>query len=163
MVITPTDVELAQAERVSAALTGLHRQSASVASQLAKFGVDKTSFVLLGNLSANGPMRSSALAEAVFADPSTISRQVAALVRDGLVERQADPEDGRASLLAVTAKGTEVIERNCRRRNAAVAGMLADWSPEDRERFVELFERFVADHEQYLPQFVTECANLARS
>ena len=32
---------------------------------------------------------------------SRISRQVAALVKAGLIERQADPEDGRASLLAV--------------------------------------------------------------
>lgn len=151
------------AERLAAALTALHRQSAAVASQLAKFGVDKAGFVLLGNLHAHGPMRAGALAEAVFADPSTISRQVAALVRDGLLERQADPEDGRASLLAVTEAGAAAVEANRSRRTGAIAGMLAHWAPDDRERFVELFERFLADHEQYLPQFVTECAAFARS
>ena len=43
-----------------------------------------------------------ALAAAVHSDPSTVSRQVAALVRAGLIERQADPEDGRASVLVPT-------------------------------------------------------------
>jgi DNA-binding MarR family transcriptional regulator len=151
------------AERLAAALTALHRQSASVASQLTKLGVDKSAFVLLGTLHMQGPMRAGALAEAVLADPSTISRQVAALVRDGLLQRQADPEDGRASVLAVTPSGAAVVETNRLRRTTAIAGMLAHWSPEDRERFVELFERFLADHEKYLPQFVTECAAFARS
>jgi DNA-binding MarR family transcriptional regulator len=155
--------DLDVAERLAAALTGLHRQSATVASQLAKLGVDKSAFVLLGTLHMQGPMRAGALAEAVFADPSTISRQVAALVRDGLVERQADPEDGRASVLAVTPAGQAVVETNRLRRTKAIAGMLADWAPADQERFVELFERFLADHEKYLPQFVTECAAFARS
>ena len=51
---------------------------------------------LLVHLVKGGPQRSGALAEAVHSDPSTISRQVAHLVRLGLVERTADPEDREA-------------------------------------------------------------------
>ena len=46
----------------------------------------------------DGPICASALAEMVQSDPSTISRQVAALVRDGLLKRRADPIDGRARI-----------------------------------------------------------------
>ena len=155
----PTPEELELAERMSRALIGFSRQAASVASQLSKCGVDKTSMMLLSILTVDGPMRSSALAEAVYSDPSTISRQVAALVKAGLIERRADQEDGRASLLAVSDEGRRFIERQRKRRNAAYARMVAGWSDDDRERFVELFERFVAEHERYLPDYVAEFAN----
>ena len=54
-------------------------------------------------------MRAGALAECMQSDPSTVSRQVAALVKDGLLERRADPADGRASLLVLTEKADAVL------------------------------------------------------
>src|SRR3954447_2715921 len=71
----------------------------------AKHDVEWTANVIIGCVINDGPLRASAIAEMLPADPSTISRQVAALVRDGLLERRADPVDGRASLLVATAKG----------------------------------------------------------
>jgi DNA-binding MarR family transcriptional regulator len=158
---SPDEIELGA--RLGTAMMGLGRQGAAVASQLSKFGIDKTSQLLLGALTAIGPVRSTALAEAVYSDPSTISRQVAALVKDGLIERRADPDDGRASLLAVTEKGRELLESRHRQRSCSLARMLAHWSGEDRERFVELLERFVVDHERQIPTFVNELAEQARS
>jgi len=148
---------------MSTALIGFIRQSASAASQLTKCGIDKTSMMLLGVLTANGPMRSRELADAVHSDPSTISRQVAALVRARLVERSADQHDGRVIVLAPTDEGRRFIERLRARRNAAYARMLAQWSDVDRERFVELLDRFVTEHERYLPEFVAEFADQADS
>src|SRR4051812_13385102 len=46
---------------------------------------------LLLKLAHVGPMRASDHAEKLCADPSTVSRQVAGMVKAGLVERQADP------------------------------------------------------------------------
>ena len=63
-----------------------------------------------------GPMRAGALAECLQSDPSTVSRQVAALVKDGLLERRADPADGRASLLVLTAKADAVLAEHDRIR-----------------------------------------------
>src|SRR5437868_6066116 len=101
----PDAAEIQLAARLGDAMMGLSRQWAAVAAQLAKLGIDRTAMMLLGTLTSIGPVRSNALAEAVYSDPSTISRQVATLVKDGLIERRADPADGRASLLAVTEKG----------------------------------------------------------
>ena len=66
-------------------------------------GVEWAAYGLLFQLVGTGPQRSSTLAETACVDPSTVSRQVAQLVKAGLVERQSDPEDGRASLLVATA------------------------------------------------------------
>src|SRR5664279_3483631 len=70
----------------------------------AQHDVEWSAHMVLRCLANDGPMRSSALADCLQSDPSTISRQVAAMVKDGLLERRADPEDGRASLLVLTPK-----------------------------------------------------------
>jgi DNA-binding MarR family transcriptional regulator len=141
---------------------GLAKQHASFAVQMSKAGVDRTAVVLLKTLGDLGPIRSSALAAAVHSDPSTVSRQVANLVRDGLVERRADPVDGRASLLATTPTGLALLARRRRNMGRSLARMFGDWEQEDVDRFVELFERFVADHEHYLPTLIDECVQRAR-
>jgi DNA-binding MarR family transcriptional regulator len=83
----------------------LMRQLGSLKAQAATQGrhpVEWSSYALLLHLIQDGPMRSSALAETVCADPSTVSRQAATLVELGLVERRPDPDDRRAVQLAAT-------------------------------------------------------------
>jgi len=149
-----TDHELAN--RIGTAMVRLNKMHAGVAAQMAKLGVDKASFILLSNLIHLGPSRSSALAEAVFSDPSTVSRQVAALVKDGLVERRADPEDGRASVLAATEQGELLFQERKRLRNIAIARMFENWTDGEWQQFAGLFERFVDDYERCMPIFIAE-------
>ncbi|MFJ6670165.1 MarR family winged helix-turn-helix transcriptional regulator [Actinosynnema sp. NPDC091369] len=148
--------ELVLADRLGMALVRMNKMHACVASHMSKSGLDKASFVLLANLDQLGPSRSSALAEAVFSDPSTVSRQVATLVKDGLVERRADPEDGRASVLAVTEAGKRLLVERRAQRNLALARLFTDWSPQEWTEFIEYFERFVGDYEKALPDFIAE-------
>src|SRR5918993_1164591 len=68
--------------------------------------VDPMAYPLLFNLQA-GPMRVSALAEAIHSDVSTVSRQVSTLVDLGFVTRGPDPDDRRAQALALTEAGTQ--------------------------------------------------------
>jgi DNA-binding MarR family transcriptional regulator len=160
--LTPRELECGR--RLAAAMFAMGKQQASFGARMSKLGgIDRSAVILLKYLVAMGPSRSSALAAAVHSDPSTISRQVAALVRDGLVERRADQEDGRASLLAATPAGTALLEEQRRRMGISLARVVRDWAPEDLDRFVELFEQFVADHEAYLPTLINECAQWARS
>ncbi|KOX31684.1 MarR family transcriptional regulator [Saccharothrix sp. NRRL B-16348] len=148
--------ELAMADRLGMALVRMNKMHACVAAHMSKAGLDKASFVLLANLNQMGPSRAGALAEAVFSDPSTVSRQVATLVKDGLVERRADPEDGRASVLAVTEAGARLLAERRAQRNVLLAGLFTDWSPQEWTRFIEYFERFVGDYEKALPDFIAE-------
>jgi DNA-binding MarR family transcriptional regulator len=109
--------------------------------------VERATYHLLVHLVKDGPRRASALAEAVHSDPSTISRQVGHLVRLGYVERTADPEDGRATLLAATAEGARVFEESRKARNESIAELLAPWSEADRQTLRELLGRFTTDLE----------------
>lgn len=111
--------------------------------------VDMVGYHLLAHLHFGGPQRAGEVAAAFHSDPSTISRQVAALVRTGLVERRSDPGDGRASLLAATADGVRVIETERRRRAHAIAEVLGGWDPADRDTLTALLGRFLDDYQTY--------------
>jgi DNA-binding MarR family transcriptional regulator len=157
-----SEQELEVGQRISTAMFALGKQQATIAARLSKLGgIDRSTLVLLKNLAALGPCRSSVLAAAVHSDPSTVSRQVATLVREGWVERRADQDDGRASLLAATPQGIAVLEEFRRRMAHSLARMVRHWPPDKLEQFVELFDEFVADHERYLPTLINECVRWA--
>jgi DNA-binding MarR family transcriptional regulator len=92
-----------------------------------------------------GPLRVREIAQALGTDPSTVSRQVTALVEAGLVVRRADPDDGRSHLLAATESGTQRCEIGRRRRVEAISMVLARWPEESRQRLAELLGRFADD------------------
>jgi DNA-binding MarR family transcriptional regulator len=121
----------------------------------ARHDVEWSAYVLLAPIVAEAPMRLSQLAECLHSDVSTVSRQVAAMVKDGLLERRADPVDGRASLLVATAKGRTTYEEHNRIRNEGLARMLSAWSEADRRQFTVLLARFADDVERALPQLAT--------
>ena len=124
---------------LTGALIALMKRMGSLRARLAPTGdYDISQTHLLVRLADQGPIRASDLAEMVCADPSTVSRQVAALVRAGLIERRADPADGRASLLAATPAGRDAIAWHRRMRGAAVGPLVADWSEQDRQTFLRL-------------------------
>ncbi|MFD2470402.1 MarR family winged helix-turn-helix transcriptional regulator [Amycolatopsis silviterrae] len=106
---------------------------------------------LLAMLAEEGPFRAGEIAATLGVHPSTVSRQVAGLVRAGLVERRADPEDGRASPLVVTAAGRRILDAEHQRRAAQFGTALAGWSPEARARFADLLGCFVSDLQRTRP------------
>ncbi|WP_424183965.1 MarR family winged helix-turn-helix transcriptional regulator [Actinokineospora sp. G85] len=160
--LSSTEVE--RGKRLANAIMGFGKQQGAFVARMNRTtGIDRSAFILLKNLLHLGPSRSRALAEAVHSDPSTVSRQVATLVKDGLVERRADPEDGRASLLAVTAAGVRLLEEQRARFALSLARMVRHWEPADLDHFIELFERFLGDHQNYLPIMISECVGPTRS
>ena len=105
-------------------------------------GAEFSALMLLFPLRFVGPMRVTDLAEAKQADPSTVSRQAAQLVKAGLVRREADPEDGRASRLAITETGLAACRKLHDAREAFLVEALGGWPAERVEAFVELFTEF---------------------
>jgi DNA-binding MarR family transcriptional regulator len=106
--------------------------------------------MLLFPLRFTGPMRVTDLAEIKQADPSTISRQVAQLVKAGLARREADPGDGRASRLAVTEAGLRAVDQLHEARHALLCRALSDWPTERVAQFAGLFEEFNSSVEALL-------------
>jgi DNA-binding MarR family transcriptional regulator len=119
--------------------------------QLAAQSRDRAALVLLFPLVRLGPLRQGALAELVHADPSTVSRHVAALVEQGLVRRVADESDGRASRLVVTEEGHAAVESLRRERESHLERVTAGWSEADLATFTTLFGRLLDDLAATLP------------
>ena len=113
-------------------------------------GAEFSALMLLFPLRHLGPMRVTDLAEVKQADPSTISRQVAQLVKAGLARREADPVDGRASRLAVTDTGLTACQRLHEARHALLSEALSDWPPERITAFADLFTEFNSSVEALL-------------
>ena len=69
-------------------------------------------FEVLVHLSeADGPLRMTALADALQWERSRVSHQATRMVKRGLVQRTSCPTDGRGAFLAVTDDGMREIER----------------------------------------------------
>ena len=143
------------ADSLSDLLRAVRRSKARLLAA-ASDNIDSATQVLLRTVAAEGPMRASALAHSVHSDLSTVSRQVTALVTARLLERRADPVDGRASLLVVTEAGQAVIAEHEHARAAFFAQVLSGWTPEELHRFAHLMERFTADYDTTHTQWMTE-------
>ncbi|GID26962.1 DNA-binding MarR family transcriptional regulator [Paractinoplanes brasiliensis] len=109
---------------------------------LGDLGADFSALMLLFPLRFRGPLRATDLAEIKQADPSTVSRQVAQLVKAGLARREADPVDGRASRIAITEAGLAAVERMQQARQSWLREALADWPADRIATFVGLFAEF---------------------
>jgi len=86
-------------------------------------GLTPTQLAALSTVEQTGPLRLGDLATAEGVAPSTLTRLVAALEESGYVRRDADPRDARASTLAITDQGHDILER-LRAENSA---LLAQW------------------------------------
>ena len=119
-------------------------------------GRDRAALVLLFPLVRLGPLRQGALAELVHSDPSTVSRHVASLVEQGLVRREADETDGRASRLVVTDAGHAALDQLRRERESLLERATAGWEETELATFTTLFDRLLDDLTSALPGFA-EC------
>jgi DNA-binding MarR family transcriptional regulator len=77
-------------------------------------------------------------------DKSTVSRQVAALEKLGLVERSTDPEDLRGQIIRASAAGEKLLGDVREQRQQAFLERLADWPDDDLERFSDYLSRYNA-------------------
>ena len=81
---------------------------------LKPFDLTHVQFVLLASLTylnPDGPVNQRRLAQHAVTDPMMTSQVLRALEARGLVERAADPDDGRARAITVTAEGALLANR----------------------------------------------------
>lgn len=94
----------------------------------------RTHLWVLARLDEAGAVRLSELALALGVEPSTLSPQVQRMEREGLVAREPDPNDGRASLLRLTKKGATLLRRLRKTRRTIFAELLDTWSDDERSQ-----------------------------
>lgn len=95
-------------------------------------GLSPARLSALSVLVFGGAMRISDLARAEQVRTPTITPIVAALEQSGLISRDRDERDARASILRPTAKGQKLMEEGRARRLATLAADLRRLPPEDR-------------------------------
>lgn len=94
-------------------------------------GLSQTDFSALATVIREGRVGLGVLAEREGVKPPSMTRIAAALERDGLVERHADPHDRRRAWLEATPAGRRLVERSRRRRDAYLATVLRELPPDD--------------------------------
>jgi DNA-binding MarR family transcriptional regulator len=116
----------------SAAVRSLAEEVVRLHHALGRFAMRaaRTSLSVLGTLqmlSGHGELRVADLAAKVGLTQSAISRQVAELVRSGLVERRIDEADGRATLIRISAAGEARLAEERENRARRLCEMVTDW------------------------------------
>jgi DNA-binding MarR family transcriptional regulator len=132
---------LADLETEMAALWQLSRARAREVAQVIHPRLDPTAYPLIAVLGRSEAMRPSELMRALHLDASTVSRQIAAVERLGLVTRVPDPSDARARLVALTPEARERVTDVRREQLARRKASLADWPAEDIAQLTRLLRR----------------------
>lgn len=109
--------------------------------------LDRSAYVLLSRLSAEGPMSIGQLTDAFGLDTSTLNRQTAALLRTELVERIPDPEGGIARKFHITAAGEASLEAERTANTEGLERVMSNWSAADVAAFAGYLERLNTDIE----------------
>lgn len=99
---------------------------------------------LLSRLDRCGTARLSDLAVSLGVDKSTLAPQAKRLLGDGLIAKDADPDDRRAAYLRITRTGKTLLTRLRATRRAMLSELLTEWSAADQARIADLLT-YLAD------------------
>jgi DNA-binding MarR family transcriptional regulator len=104
-------------------------------------GAGRAGYLLLMTLEEAGSATIGALAVTLGLDASTVTRQIATMESDGLIERAVDPQDRRCSIISASEHGRDLLGSVRRRRSARVDSLLDGWPTPDRRDLARLLER----------------------
>lgn len=109
------------------------------------YPLERAHYLLIDMLEKAGPQPVGELARRLLLDDSTVTRQLAAMTRLGLLRRIANKDDRRVSVVDVTAKGRNLAAETRARRRARIDLLLGRWTAQERGQLAALLERFTAD------------------
>ncbi|RWU82633.1 MarR family transcriptional regulator [Janibacter hoylei PVAS-1] len=84
----------------------------------------------------DGPLTPRALADIEKVSAPSMTRTVACLADDGLVERHDDPQDGRRVLVELTEQGRTALTQTRRRRDKWMTERVAELTREEQDTLV---------------------------
>jgi DNA-binding MarR family transcriptional regulator len=132
-------VEAAGEEQIAAVLAA----TAVLVVRHLSYGQSLSSNSVLGLLNDEGPARISMLAAVNGLSQPSMTELVGRLEREGLVTRLSDPEDGRATLVDITASGRERGSQLRRLLHDRIAE-LVDMLPTEDQATLQLAMRVAA-------------------
>jgi DNA-binding MarR family transcriptional regulator len=114
----------------------------------AKFGefdISRASFDVLATLKRTGPpyrLSQRELMKNLLRTSGSISVRIDAMEREGLVAREVDAEDRRATLVAITEKGINLLERIVPEHLLNEERLLSGLTPRDRAELIRLLRKW---------------------
>ncbi len=139
----PTAREAAVAS-IQREMTAFARRARASSAQLHP-ELSLVSYALLDRMEERDGCRVTDLADHFSLDKSTVSRQVSALERDGLVERRTLADDRRVQVFHLTPAGATLLGHAAEGRLRAFRQRLADWDEPELTTFAAHLERYNAD------------------
>jgi DNA-binding MarR family transcriptional regulator len=126
----------------------LSRTALAVESRLAitfaQHGLDASSFDVLATLLRNGtPYRlpPGQLAQEAMVTTSAVAQRVNKLEARGLVRRNRNPDDGRGTLVELTATGKDLVEKTLPDHLETERALTASLTPEEQALLAQMLER----------------------
>ncbi len=115
----------------------LHRLTRSLRRAAAAGGIQPTQLAVLALLTQQGPSRIGEIAAWVPCSQPTATAAVLGLESAGLIRREPDPTDGRASRIQATERGAAALADIARGEAEVLAKRLASLRPDEIRRLVE--------------------------
>jgi DNA-binding MarR family transcriptional regulator len=108
---------------------------------LSAWGIAPSHARALGVLASSGPLRLSDLSDHLHIAARSTTEVVDALEERGLVERQADPGDRRATLVVLTDAGRQVTADVQASRSAGADRLFGSLSPTDQAHLARILRK----------------------
>jgi len=121
------------------------RYNASVREEMAKLGLTTPQMRSLSVLSVIDGILIRELAVYAVVEQSTLSRAIDTLDRDGLIRRETDAGDSRATRVFLTSAGRQTNDRLWPLLSASYEQMFDGISQEDRRAFVGTLQRMLGN------------------
>jgi len=121
------------------------RYNASLRAEMAELGLSTPKMRALAVLSVIDGMQISQLAVYSVIEQSTLSRALDALVADGLVRREPDPEDSRATRIHITDAGRAAFDRLWPQMAKVYAQMFQGIDDAQKRAFVGTLQTILAN------------------
>ncbi len=114
----------------------VRRFAVSERADVACCGMTVAQAATIETLASTGALRLGDLGRRLGITPSTLTRNLARLLESGLVQRESDPEDARASRVALTGEGRRAAARLAEQEADFGREILERLSPERRQAVV---------------------------
>jgi len=139
------DLQRVEKAIVRIARIGAGREAARNRAERSGVHLSRPAVNIVSALHASGPMRLSHLSDLTDLEAPLVSREIARLCEDGYVKRAADPTDGRATIVELSAKGRKAYTAYREATDQIVIEALAGWKAPELRTLADYLERVVHD------------------
>lgn len=147
-------------DTIENAMTTLHRAGSrhrmwGYITTCAGVSIDRTSAIILYILEQKekAGCKLTELADKLGTEAPTVTRKIQQLEDSGLISRQTDQKDRRASIIHITSMGRKVVKSIQKAKRQNLKSILEKWPDEDRHQLAKLFHKLANDisEKQYKP------------